>query len=168
MEGDTMRRIALALLATSLLSGMAGAADMRAPVRGPAYSAPPVAYSSWTGCYLGGNVGWVGSRDRYRNEQSGSFLDPNNIFRFESNRAPLVSDITSNGSGVAGGGQIGCNYQMGWFVLGGEADIQGTSLDHTTTASFGPVFIPGGNDFAASRTVNIAEKMGWFSTVRGR
>src|SRR4051812_7336724 len=52
-KGITMHRIALALLSTTLLSGIAAAADLRAPVRGPAYSSPPPSYATWTGCYVG-------------------------------------------------------------------------------------------------------------------
>ena len=56
-------RLAFALLASTAL-GVATtsveAADMRA--RAPVYKAPPVAAATWTGCYVGGNIGagWLG------------------------------------------------------------------------------------------------------------
>ena len=58
-----MRNILLAGIAlSSLFAGSAMAADL--PVRAPVYKGPPpvVAYFSWTGCYVGANVGWAGAK----------------------------------------------------------------------------------------------------------
>ena len=56
-----------------LLSSIAGAAALMAIapanaadlVRPPVYTAPParVAIFTWTGCYIGGNIGWGWGRD---------------------------------------------------------------------------------------------------------
>jgi outer membrane immunogenic protein len=52
-----MRRLGLALLATTVLVGSASAAD----IRRPAYKAPmlaPVSVYNWNGFYVGVNVGY--------------------------------------------------------------------------------------------------------------
>ena len=50
-----MRRLALGAFSLVALAGAASAADM--PVKAPFIAPPPV--FSWTGCYIGGNVGGI-------------------------------------------------------------------------------------------------------------
>src|SRR6185437_4803498 len=89
--------ISLTLGTLVLTSVAAAAADL--PQR-PAYQAPAVVAPapSWTGCYLGGNVG------------------------FAWGHGEITSTVGSlngsgNNNGFAGGGQIGCDYQWGPMVL---------------------------------------------------
>jgi outer membrane immunogenic protein len=67
---------------------------------------PAVPAFSWTGCYIGGNIGGGWGREA----ASAPFL------------APGIS-VTGDTSGVIGGGQIGCNYRFApnW-VIGIEGD----------------------------------------------
>ena len=87
------------LLAASLTAVTASAADLprRAPPPAPAAVYAPV--SSWTGCYVGGNVGaaW-GSR--------------------EITTSVGTISGSSDSARFAGGGQIGCDYQAGAWVFG--------------------------------------------------
>jgi len=77
------------------------AADM--PVKAPPLPAPAPVYS-WTGCYIGGNIGGA----RVRRELHDTFTG---------------NEWSRTGDGVfMGGGQIGCNYQFNSFVIGGEFD----------------------------------------------
>ena len=48
---------------------------------------------------------------------------------------PAAANARLEGSGFAGGGTVGCNYQTGSFVFGGEADIQWTALSTSRTAT---------------------------------
>lgn len=92
-----------------LAAGAATAADLPArkgPVMAPVYA--PV--FTWTGFYVGGNAGYG-----WGNVNAG------NTF---ATRTVTIGDT----DGFVGGGQIGYNYQMGQFVLGLEADIQGADL----------------------------------------
>jgi outer membrane immunogenic protein len=91
-----MKRIArsAALLAT-VAGGAAAAADLPHPSYYTA-TAPLSAYS-WTGPYLGGNLGYEWG---------------------------TTSSNPTRPSGFAGGIQGGFNWQAGQVVLGGEADIQ--------------------------------------------
>jgi outer membrane immunogenic protein len=105
----TMRRITLALLATTLLAGTASAADLArryAPVQAPA------AYAfNWTGFYLGGHLGygWGG-----------------NDWTAPSWAAGQVSD---DFDGFLGGGQVGFNYQFGNIVVGLQGEGTAASLE---------------------------------------
>src|SRR5690242_10508151 len=112
-----MRTRSTALLAAALfglLSSNASAADL--PRKAPAYMPPPAPTYVWTGCYIGGNVGGAWSH-----------VD--------------VTDVASGGSasvgnsGVAGGGQVGCDYQMNEFVFGIRNMFDGTSLKKTVGLS---------------------------------
>ncbi len=87
----------------------------------PVYPAPP---PSWSGCYLGGNIGagWDSTHD------TGTAFAG----------TPLVPPIdygSSSGSNIIGGGQIGCDYQFApsWVV-----GIQGKA-DFGSINSFNPV-----------------------------
>jgi len=91
------------LLATTALVGMAApviAADM--PVKAPVET--PVTVFSWTGCYIGGNVGGARLRRKLRDTLTGE-------------------EWGRTGDGVfMAGGQVGCNYQFNTFVIGAEWD----------------------------------------------
>ena len=73
----------------------------RAPPSRP--SAPPL--FSWTGFYIGGNIGGGWSR--------GNVVDC--VFG--------VNFTNGNSASFLGGGQVGGNYQIGAFVIGAEADF---------------------------------------------
>jgi outer membrane immunogenic protein len=113
-----------------LLAGVAGAAlvagssahaaDLGRP---PPYKAPPpvvapVPIFTWTGCYLGGHVGWGWGRKTASAPEL----------------APGVS-VSGDTSGFLGGGQVGCNYQLApnWVIGiegdGSAADIKGDVTD---------------------------------------
>jgi outer membrane immunogenic protein len=115
----------LALTVAAVLTAGAGhAADLPYRKDTPAFApAPPI--FSWTGAYVGLNVG-------------GGFKSDDS------------SNSTGDVSGVVGGGQIGYNYQLSpMFVVGLEADFQGTSLRDNGWL-----------------TQNAS--LPWFGTVRGR
>src|SRR5262245_35321904 len=100
----------------SLLSaGVAQAADM--PVRVPAPIAPPP--FSWTGWYVGANVGFGwGHADT-------TFTPLPSAAGFV-NLAPTT--LSPDPNGVIGGGQIGYNWQLNRWVFGLEADFQGSNM----------------------------------------
>jgi len=108
-----MKKLLLTSTAIAALAAAvpANAADIPARPQ-PVYKAPVVApvVFSWTGFYIGANIGygWGRFEDGFGN--------------------------TDSVNGVVGGGQIGANWQTGMFVLGVETDIQGTGQDQTFTA----------------------------------
>ena len=120
-----MRIYSLPLLAAVVIgtaaSQVASAADLgRAPPLAPAYAplAPPP--YNWTGCYFGGNIG-------------GAW--PN----VEVDDLTTGGSVSTSNSGVAGGGQIGCDYQAGqWWVFGFRNMLDATSLSNSVAFATTP------------------------------
>jgi outer membrane immunogenic protein len=112
---DRMKKLLLAGLAvTVLFGGSASAADLARPI--PQVYAPPppvVAYFTWTGCYVGGNVGGIWARSDWNDTIVGDFG-------------------TNTTSGVLGGAQAGCNYQVGGWVFGIQGDYDWSNANSTT------------------------------------
>jgi outer membrane immunogenic protein len=106
-----MKKLLVAGIATAgLVSASAFAADMPQPA--PVYKAAPAPVFSWTGFYIGGDVGGVWAKDR--------ITDVNGL-----NGAKTYS---MDPSGVIGGGILGYNVQAGQFVYGLEVDLGGMGL----------------------------------------
>ena len=82
---------------------------------------PVVQVFSWTGFYIGGNAGWGWTN------RSGTFTT-----------ALGADPFTVSNNGFLGGAQLGYNWQTGPFVLGAEADFQGTAASGSLNASAGP------------------------------
>src|SRR5215471_2701806 len=134
-----------------LLTAVAGAALVAAaPANAadlgqkPAYKAPPAASPmpliTWTGCYIGGNVG-AGWTEK-------SIVDQ------EPSLQGVLRD-KHRSSGFVGGGQIGCDYQVNTWVFGIQgmfdgADITGTHFDF------------------ANPDLIWHSKNSWFATLTGR
>ena len=114
-------KFAALLLASVGLGAVQPAVAADLPARGPVYKAPAALPAfSWTGCYVGGNVG-------------GLWLNG------DWTTAGGVGAGSQTASGVTAGGQVGCNYQTGPWVFGVEgmfnwADANG---DHTSPAGLG-------------------------------
>jgi len=98
-----MKRIArVAALLATIAAGAAAAADIPRPSY---YTAPaPLSAYSWTGPYLGGNLGYEWG---------------------------TTSNNPTRPSGFAGGVEGGYNFQSGQLVLGGEADLQLSGANDT-------------------------------------
>jgi outer membrane immunogenic protein len=97
-----MKRIACAVALLATVAGGAWAADLPHPSY---YTAPaPLSAYSWTGLYLGGNLG---------------------------HEWGTTSNNPTRPSGFAGGLQGGYNWQTGQLVFGGEADIQLSGANDT-------------------------------------
>ena len=85
-----MKRILLATVAIMALgSASVLAADL--PVKAPVMVAPPPP-PTWTGCYIGGNLGGA--------------------FGHASVSGPNGGEASGDNSGFAGGGQVGCDIPI--------------------------------------------------------
>jgi outer membrane immunogenic protein len=122
---------------------VAAAPSPSMPVKAPVM-AIAAAYN-WTGFYVGGNVGYSAARDKMVQTFPGFNFDR---FTF----API---------GWTGGGQFGANVQTGSVVFGVEGDWQWSGERDFGLCRDCPV-TPGFNN------QNIAQKLPWFATVRGR
>jgi outer membrane immunogenic protein len=103
------------LAAASILSSESGlAADLPAQME-PVAPVAHVPTFSWTGFYLGGELGWIRTDPAYTT--AAVLLG-----------APFVVTSTSNKNGLSYGVMAGYNYQMGNVVLGVEGDLQGWTV----------------------------------------
>jgi outer membrane immunogenic protein len=104
-----MKKLSIGMALGSVLGGSVFAAELPVgvPVYAPRASVVPPLYS-WTGCYIGPNVGggWSGT----------TFKDATTLIGLGTNNAA---------AGVFGGGQVGCDYQYGWAVFGIQGMFDG-------------------------------------------
>jgi len=169
-----MKKFALASAAVSMMFvGAASAADIAVKAR-PA----PVPVFTWSGCYIGGNAGWIGSDGRQDTAPGGSYLaapganPPPNLQGtgdFAANIPVLSDHYGTHGSGGLVGVQAGCNVQNGAFVFGVEGDWAWTSLKSTTTAAY-LAFPDVGNPgfIVAPRAEQVSTRLDSLATFRGR
>jgi len=126
-----MRIIAFALTA---FTTSAIAADM--PMKAPPPAPAPVYL--WTGCYIGGNVGWA---------QVSAHLND----RFDGEDDGRLSK-----SGFAGGGQIGCDYQFASnWVFGIQGMIDGADISRS-------------RESLLFENVTFHNDVRWFGTITAR
>jgi outer membrane immunogenic protein len=146
---------ALAFTAAALPSS---AADLGPILK--ARPAPAPVVFSWTGCYVGGNVGWArGEHDLSTNSTPGPLLGTTASATLNGAGAASL-----NADGITGGGQVGCNWQYRNFVLGGEGDIN--FADINADRDTGAFVVPGASGHIARSIDHIGQD--WFATFRGR
>ena len=111
---------------------------------------------SWTGLYVGGNVGY----DKGTLEERPQTIGPNGPF----------ADISPKG--WSWGGQVGYNHQFGMLVVGLETDFQVSRGSGSRTINWTPKSGPKVYDFeyawSESQTERHGVKMPWFGTSRVR
>jgi outer membrane immunogenic protein len=141
MRGKIAKVLSVTALTSSLLgiSAVANAADM--PVKAPPAPQPAPPPFSWTGFYIGGNLG-AGWSDRTVTDT---------LFGV---------DVTNQGNGARfiGGGQVGVNYQISNVVFGVEADFDWAA--NNNNASGGTVI--------AGDTFQVTSNNTWITTLAGR
>ncbi|AMJ60820.1 outer membrane protein [Bosea sp. PAMC 26642] len=123
-----------------IAAGSASAADLpsrKGPVAAPIYA--PI--FTWTGFYVGANAGYAWGQ-----------IDSTNLGVIGGG-APGVFGF-DDPDGFIGGGQVGYNYQIGQWVIGAEADFQGSDLKAVAT-----------NPALGLRASN---EINYFGTVRAR
>ena len=139
-----VRRILLSTAAAAVMVGSAYAADLPRRAPPPAY-VPPIPIFTWTGFYIGANVGGA-----FRPSSNDGFNDA----VFFGGAAPFAAGNTNNSARFIGGVQVGYNWQINNFVLGIEGDGQALVGSNNNNNTFG--FIGNGS------TTNF------LATVRGR
>jgi outer membrane immunogenic protein len=131
------RQILLASVGAIAIAGSAFAAEPP-----PVYVPPPPIFT-WTGLYLGGQIGYAWARD------NGDIINP--APGIPGLPSSIFLPFTLNPNGVIGGAHAGYILQIpgwNWFsssgvVIGLEGDVDGTSLSRTRVAgAFPPFFQP--------------------------
>src|ERR1039458_455324 len=141
-----MRQIITVLLGATALSIACAPATLAADMstKAPMYTKAPMAAPafSWTGFYLGGDVGYGWGRSSGTGTDSaGLGLTP---YDYDTN-------------GVIGGGVLGYNYQINRFVVGVEAEWQAADLKGNSGSFTNP-----GATYTFSTNVNN------YGSLRGR
>jgi outer membrane immunogenic protein len=168
-----MKKLASATAAIALIGAPAFAADIAVKAAAPS----PAPVYSWTGWYVGGNIGVsLGTFKTDFNVASGTSL----VIEGESFSTGIIPGFAGRDEvypgGFIGGGQIGFNWQFSpVWVVGLEADFQGADeKEHSTlTSNFNaPLFFGNGepSGFTATGTtaLDYAAKIEWFGTARLR
>jgi outer membrane immunogenic protein len=116
------------LLASALLltGAVVHAADLPQPPppMTPAVYAPVAPPFTWTGIYVGGNIGWGWTNLNLTDTGPGPF---GQVF-------PIGSQQSLTQNGFLGGAQIGVNWQFQQFVIGAEADFDATAIKNSQSA----------------------------------
>ncbi len=116
------------LAATAGLAALAGPAFAAEPLPPP----PPPPIFTWTGVYIGGQIGGVWGTGALGNFNG---FDP-------FTRTFLNTTLGGTPSGVNGGAHLGYQVQIDQWILGIEGSVDGTSLTKDFTAFF-PNFLGG-------------------------
>lgn len=144
-----MRRYWLTLLAAVAValaaSQGASATDLgpvkKAPPRAPAaYIPPPPPPFSWTGFYIGGNLGAAWTEG--------------NVCCDDFGNSPSISQKAV----FTGGGQVGANYQWNWLVVGVEGDFDWLANNHNSSNTLS----------LAGHAFQFSANDRWIATVTGR
>jgi outer membrane immunogenic protein len=140
-----LRKLLLASAGALALAGSAVAADLPSRAPPPVYL-PPVPIFTWTGIYVGGQIGYGwGKANGSVGDYFGDYFS---------------SSTTTNG--VIGGAHVGYNLQLNQFVIGLEGDVDGTSMSKSGSRFF-PVY--GG---LANGTANLNVSHSIEGSIRGR
>ena len=154
------------------------------PAPPPVY-VPPAPVFTWTGVYVGGQIGYGWGKDD-ATISDGGFANgftppppapPATAGDVGPARPAAVADpaipfipysysdfnrINNNASGVIGGAHVGYNYQINQFVLGLEGDVDGSSLSKTAN------FAPFSNYYQDYIPISIHSNLGVQGSIRGR
>jgi outer membrane immunogenic protein len=117
----------VALVALSLGTSAAFAAEKRVPAA-PAYvPPPPVPVYTWSGCYIGANAGYSSGTSTHSTTGGSAIRTLTTVGPV----LPAGANITDsfNLSGFIGGGQLGCNWQWGVWIFGIEGDGSGLNKE---------------------------------------
>jgi outer membrane immunogenic protein len=112
----------------------------------PVYkAAPSPLVASWTGFYVGGNLGYGVGRTR-----TGDNMDPS------------LTGSSLSPAGVIAGAQAGYRFQRDWLVIGAETDFQWSGQRDDSLCIFA-------KGVGCSTTINTfrSTELDWFGTIRG-
>ena len=162
-----MKKFCLAGLVFAALaaSGLACAADLptKAPAINPIYS--------WTGFYIGGNIGYSWGKTDTEAAFPGLAA---NIPQGVANVPGSSFSGSTNLNGWISGAQIGYNFQFDNWLAGIETDLQasgekGDFNDQGVASSVASTCCGGVEvEITGSNTTTYEAKISWFGTVRGR
>jgi outer membrane immunogenic protein len=132
---------------------------------------PSSATPSWSGVYVGANIGygWDSGDPRLAMKPAPERAPPD--FPVEDIQG-IINDLNAAGSfptslspsahGIVGGGQVGYNWQLpSDWVVGFEADLQASGIKGSETQRLSPLFFD-------ETSTTVSKKVDWYGTVRAR
>ena len=159
-----MKRILLGVLGVSTCLivapvSFASAADMAVKAPPPP---PPSRVFSWTGFYIGANAG-----GHWDTDQITAAADPVGFGLAGIDVPALDSTLATSlhPQGFIGGGQIGYNWQSGYYVVGLEADANGLTGSAGRTITGAPLIATG---LAPGDFVTDSAEATFLTTFRAR
>ncbi len=128
-----LRRTLMGLCGAVAVTGAASAADLPSRAPPPVY-VPPAPIFTWTGLYVGAQVGYA-----WANEKS-TIFNPGGDLGGIAPAGLVPYSVTP--SGVIGGAHVGYNLQVNQWLIGVEGNVDGTSLSKTqfVGAAFCPFY----------------------------
>ncbi|MBV9510818.1 MAG: porin family protein [Caulobacteraceae bacterium] len=118
---------------------------------------PPAPVFAWTGCYLGGSLGGIW---RVTDDVRVGVVDGGSGVGAAVTAGAIPTAFDVGGVNWIIGGQAGCNYQAGSWVLGVETDFSSDFNANKTVTTNVPPFLP--------LTSSVSQDMHWIGTTRGR
>jgi outer membrane immunogenic protein len=144
MSSKTSLACAGAFAAAATFAGTAFAADLAPPP-------PPVPIFTWTGLYVGGQIGYAWGQD------------PVTWSGISNDDELAAGTFSHTPQGVIGGAHVGYNLQYNqWLVLGIEGTVDGTSLRHTAVVPVNDFFGETPGSLTATSRADVQ------GSVRGR
>src|SRR5262249_60279429 len=119
---------------------------------------------SWTGCYIGGNIGYGWGRETVSLSNLGETAGVPEL------AGVALGPVAGDTNGFVGGGKIGCNYQFdpSW-VIGIEGDGEAANIKGDLTQSFsfvsptGPTTVTGTAHAQTNWLASATGRFGWTS-----
>ena len=140
------RHILLSTAAVAALTTASFAADL--PTRKAPAPYVPAPIFTWTGFYVGAQVGAAWTKDKVTDSDRPTGL--------------LIGNGNLDNSSIVGGLHAGYNMQSGSIVYGLEADLELSGLSKTSSALFA------GNGALIGGVYSYSQKIDWQGSVRGR
>jgi outer membrane immunogenic protein len=150
-RGCIMKRFAVAATALAVLSAPAAAADMLVANKAP----PPI--FSWTGFYIGGDIGVAATTGNAQSNALPSSVVPAGVQQ--------ISGGVGGGGNFAGGGFAGYNLQFApTWVACIEADWSSMNTDGRLTSNW----LDNTGVMVQNAVTTFSEELQWTASVRGR
>ncbi|WMT76048.1 outer membrane beta-barrel protein [Bradyrhizobium sp. Ash2021] len=137
-------------LVAGIASGPSDAADLRTSMSMKAPAMAPI--YTWTGCYIGANAGGGEHRDSFTD------VDP----RLALSSRPNIDLGSERATGAMGGGQIGCDYQAGNWVVGAQGMFDATDFKGRNHV------VPGPSDPQFGDIYDLSSRASWVATATAR
>ena len=157
-----MKKLLFAGIAlAAMIGGPAMAADLGAPV----YTYAPVA--SWTGFYIGGDVGWYDARQNATTTAYpfAGFGAPGVIGAGAAGLGNLPTAHTLDERGGLGGVHAGYNWQLGSWLYGLEGDVMWLNYHPSDVET---VFETASATPAPAFSMLVSAQNRWLASARGR